>query len=414
VDYSWNHTGTDFWAWKDILRNQGKSPYKDWYDIRSFDNPETAKSEFTYYGWLNISSLPEIRKVKLTTPRLNGHPYEGDLNAGAKQHIFEVTRRWLAPDGDKNKGIDGYRLDVADQVPVGFWRDYRKFVKSINPEAYLVGEIWWEDYPDKLMNPVPFANGDVFDAVMFYQAYRPAKYFFSKSNFPINAGQFKDSLQLQWSRLKKPFLYAMMNVSATHDSPRLLTCVDNPGKYKYRAKPEDDSAYRTGMPAKETFQRVRLYLLHQFTSIGAPHIWNGDEMGMWGNDDPGCRKPLWWKEFRFEPESRFDKNGNAIYTDPVRFNQSHFNFYKKLIRIRKENPVLSNGEIEFLQTEGKTVSYKRFDSKSEIFVLLNAGSESHSFTLPPGSYQNLSDNKIVPGKSRIVRPLSGMVLKKLK
>ena len=290
LDYSWNHTGVEFWAWKDLVKNQEKSKYKDWYAVTEFDNPKTKVDEFEYKGWLNIKSLPELKKVNTTEEHRNGYPFEGDINAGAKKHILDVTKRWLAPDGDTAKGIDGYRLDVADHVPMGFWRDYRKFVKNINPEAYLVGEIWWEDYPDDLMNPVPYVSGDVFDAVMFYQAYRPARYFFAKTDYEITAEQFVDSLQFQWNRLQKPFRYAMMNTAATHDTPRLLTSFANPGMYKVNAKPDADPEYITGKPDEEVYQREHLYLIHQFTNVGAPHIWNGDEMGMWGGDDPDCRK----------------------------------------------------------------------------------------------------------------------------
>ncbi len=179
MDYSWNHTGTMFWAWQDILKNQAASPYKDWFDIKSFNDPATPGSEFAYNGWLGVPSLPEIRKVDVATKRINGHPYEGNINPAAKAHIFAVTQRWLSPDGHTADGIDGFRLDVADQIGLGFWRDFRKFVRSIQPEAYLVGEIWWEKWPDDLMNPAPYVKGDVFDAVMFYQAYRPARYFFA-------------------------------------------------------------------------------------------------------------------------------------------------------------------------------------------------------------------------------------------
>ena len=104
LDYSWNHTGTTFWAFRDILKNQEKSPYKDWYAIKSFDDPATAGNEFAYDGWIGISSLPEIKKVDVTTPRATGYPYEGDINPGAKKHIFDVTSRWLAPNGDASKG----------------------------------------------------------------------------------------------------------------------------------------------------------------------------------------------------------------------------------------------------------------------------------------------------------------------
>ncbi len=412
VDYSWNHTGVEFWAWKDIVKNQQNSPYKDWYNIVSFDDPSRTASEFKYRGWLEIMSLPEIKKVNITTERRIGHPYEGDINAGFKKHIFDVTRRWLAPDGDTTKGIDGFRLDVADHIGMKFWRDYSSFVKNIKPDAYLVGEIWWENFPNRFMNPVPYMNGDVFDAVMFYQGYRPAKYFFSKSTYSINARQLKDSLQYQWERLEKPFRYSMMNVASTHDSPRLLTCFDNPGKYKYQAKPGDDSTYRTGRPATQTYDRVKLYLMHQFTNIGAPQIWNGEEMGMWGNDDPDCRKPLWWKEMKFEPESRFDAKGKAVYTDAVGFSQDQFDFYKKLIKIRKENPVLNSGDIRFFLTDGKMLSYKRFDKQDEIYILLNADTVEHTFTIPEGKYVNLLDNSPVSGKSILLKPLRGAILKK--
>ncbi len=413
VDYSWNHTGVEFWAFKDIVKNQEKSAFTDWYSIQSFDNPSTPQNEFDYKGWLNIQSLPEIKKINITTERRDGLPYEGNINEGAKKHIFDVTQRWLAPDGNVNKGIDGFRLDVADQIPMGFWRDYRKFVKSINPEAYLVGEIWWTKWPDELMNPVPYVGGDVFDAVMFYQLYRPAKYFFSKSDFSIDARQFADSLQFQWNRLLNPFRYSMMNVSTTHDSPRLLTCFYNQGKYKYLAKPNEDTSYKTGKPDKETYQRVKLYLIHQFTNIGAPHIWNGEEMGMWGADDPYNRKPLWWKEFTFQPETRTNfQPGKKLY-DKVAFDTPLFNFYKKLIRIRKENPVLSDGSINFITTDDKTLIYSRTDKNAQIFVLFNADNKKQKLKLPEkNQYINLLDGTSFYGNSIMADPLSGFILKK--
>ena len=128
-----------------------------------------------------------MKKVGATEGHRPGHPYEGDLHPEVKKHVFAVTKRWLAPDGEVSKGLDGYRLDVADHIPMGFWRDYRKYVKSINPEAYLVGEIWWEEWPEKMMNPVPYVSGDVFDAVMHYQVYRPARCFFAKNDYEIDA-----------------------------------------------------------------------------------------------------------------------------------------------------------------------------------------------------------------------------------
>jgi glycosidase len=411
VDFSWNHTGTLFWAWQDILKKGAASPYKDWYAIHSFDDSTTPANEFDYAGWLNIKSLPEIKKVNLTTERKIGHPYEGDINPGAKAYIYEATRRWLAPDGDTARGIDGFRLDVADHVGLVFWRDWRKHVRSIKTDAYLVGEIWWQQWPDELMNPVPYTSGDVFDAVMFYQVYRPAKYFFAQSDMGISAAQLKDSLLLQWNRLRPTNRYAMMNVSSTHDAPRLLSCFGNPGKYKYHALPHENPAYITGRPSAETYQRLKLYLAHLFTIPGAPQIWNGEEMGMWGGDDPDCRKPLWWKELKFQPETATNFQPGEKRFDSVGFNSDQYNWYKKLIALRKANPVLATGDIEFILTNGKQLGYRRFKGKEEVLIYFNLENNTSTITLPQtGNYINLLDNSTITGNDINVAALGVVVL----
>jgi cyclomaltodextrinase len=413
VDYSWNHTGTTFWAFRDILKNQEKSAYKDWYAIKSFDDPATAGYDFAYDGWVGISSLPEIKKVNVSTNRVTGHPYEGDINPGAKKHIFDVTSRWMAPNGDASKGIDGFRLDVADQIGLQFWRDFRKHVRTINPDAYLVGEVWWEEFPDKLMDPTPYTSGDIFDAVMFYHVYRAARYFFAKTDFGIDAAQFKATLEFEWSRLRHVTRYAMMNVSSSADAPRLLTDFYNPNKYKLNVNPAEDPNYKTGKPDKETYKRLQLYLVHLFTNIGAPQIYNGEEMGMWGAFDPDCRKPLWWQEYQFDPESRNNYQPGEKTYDEVEFNDEQFNYYKKLIQIRNQNPVLSDGNIRFIKAEGKTLVYKRYDHKNEIIVLFNLEDGDKQFHLPKDhNYLDLLTN--TAGKQRItLHRLSAAVLKRV-
>lgn len=411
VDYSWNHTGVEFWAFKDVVKNQANSKYKDWYDIESFNDPNTPDDEFKYVGWFNLSSLPEIKKVNVTTERHHGYPYEGNINEGAKQHIFNVSERWLAPDGDPSKGIDGYRMDVADQIGLGFWRDYRQFVKSVKPEAYIIGEIWWTKWPDILMDPEPYMKGDMFDAVMFYQLYRPARYFFADTEQKLDAAQLKDSLELYWNKMDKPFRYSQMLTAATHDSPRLSTSFDNKGGYKVWAKPNDDPNYQTGKPADETYERVKLYLMHQFTIPGSPQIWNGDEMGMWGADDPDCRKPLWWPEYEFEDEYRNNFQPDEKLYDKVGFNQDMFDFYKKIIAIRNENPVLAFGDIEFLVAEDGKFGYKRTDGKDEIIVYFNMEDEPVDFVLPKTHYTNLMNGEDVVGNVKL-EPKSGIILKR--
>lgn len=88
-----------------------------------------------------------------------------------------------------------------------------------------------------------------------------------------------------------------------HDSPRLLTSIQNRNKYKYHCKPAEDKNYLTNIPDPETYSRAILLVIHQFTFLGTPHIWNGDEMGMLGADDPDNRKPLIWPDIVFESET---------------------------------------------------------------------------------------------------------------
>lgn len=413
LDYSWNHTGIMFWAFQDILKNQQQAASKNWYAIKSFDDPNTQQNEFSYDGWVGIQSLPEIKKVNVTTPRVIGNPYEGDINPDAKQHIYAVTKRWLAPNGDTSKGIDGYRMDVADHVGLAFWREWRTVVRSIKQDAYIVGEIWWKKWPEELMDPAPYTRGDIFDGIMFYQVYRPARYFFAKTDLEIDARQFADSLNFQWKRLRKENLYAMMNTSSSADAPRLLSDFYNPGQYKKFAKPVENAAYKTGKPDAETYKRLRLYLIHAFTSPGAPHIYNGEEQGMWGGDDPDDRKPLLWPDLVYDKETRTNFQPGPKSYDAVFFNKDQFGLYKKLASIRNTHPVLQEGEFKFTVAEGKHLSYTRDSEGEHILVVFNL--EDKSWVLPiDGVYVDLLTNNPVKSGKLKIQPLDAVILKKIK
>lgn len=413
MDFSWNHTGTNFWAWLDILKNQSASPYRSWYNVSAFDNLQTAENEFKYDGWYGNAYMPEFRKTNIEGKRENGKPYEGNIDNGVKQHVFDVSKRWLAPDGDVTKGIDGYRLDVAEQIGLEFWRDYRKFVRSVKEDAYLIGEIWWAKWPDILMDPTPYMQGDMFDAVMYYQVYCPARYFFANTKNEIDAPTLKDSLLSQWDRLKPENVKAMMNVSSSHDAPRLLTDFYNDNNYKYHANPLENKNYKTGKPDKESYKRLQLYLVHLFTTVGAPQIWNGEEMGMWGADDPFGRKPLWWKELKFQPENRNNIQATKAVYDKVGFNEATFQFYKKLIKIRKENPVLIDGELRFLETAGKKMVYERTQNNQKIIVIFNVSTVCEKFNIERGNYFELISKKSITGNTLKLKPLQSIILKKL-
>lgn len=415
MDFSWNHTGVLFWAWQDVLEKQAASAYCSWYEIKSLADPDNPDIPFEYTGWQGIMSLPELKKVDITTGRISGQPYEGDINEGAKQHILAVSERWLSPDGDISQGIDGFRLDVADQIGLAFWRDFRKAVRKTKPDAYLLAEVWWEEWPDRLMSPEPYLAGDIFDGIMLYQVYRPARYFFANTDYEIDAAEFKAALEFEWDRLPGNKRYAMMNVSSSHDAPRLLTDFFNRNKYKFLANPHEDPGYKTGMPDQETYQRVRLYLVHLFTTIGAPQIWNGEEMGMWGGDDPDTRKPLWWKEYSFEAESRHNYQPHSTEFDAAGFNEEQFLWYKKLIAIRRSHPVLAHGEMDFHKAEGKVLAYRRHDPENEILVCFNLEPSKVTFELQSAAvYINLLDDDRRHQGHIELEPLKAAILLKLK
>jgi glycosidase len=205
----------------------------------------------------------------------------------------------------------------------------------------------------------------------------------------------------------------MMNTSSTHDAPRLLTCFYNPNKYKYGSTPNDDKNYKTGKPDAETYRRVSLYLMHLFTTVGSPQIWNGEEMGMWGADDPDCRKPLWWQGLQFAPETRNNVQPGPSAFDPVGFDPAVFALYQKLIAIRKSEPALQTGAFEFVVAEGGKLAYKRTNGENEILVCFNMGDKEAFFELPlTFKYRNLLDNKSLNESKIKLGPLSAAILQR--
>jgi glycosidase len=353
MDYSWNHTGIEFWAWKDLVAKQRASRFADWYAVERFDDPVTPDTnEFRYRGWVGVPWLPEWKKIGRPPGKTHG-PIEGNLAPGVRELVFNVTRRWLDPDGDgdPSDGVDGFRLDVAEMVPLGFWRDYRRFVRGINPKAYLVGEVWWEKWPDSIYDPAPWLQGDVFDAVMNYRWYMPTRGFFANAPPELAPAAYAASLDSLATGIEPPHLKVMMNLSASHDTPRFGTSIYNPGRYKYHNSPREDSTYRIDRPDDRTRRIQELILAQQFTYIGAPHIWNGDEVGMWGADDPDDRKPMVWPDLSYEDEvvHPFDRPRRR---DRVAPDTALFRVYRQLIGLRKQNlRLFVDGKLNWLVTD---------------------------------------------------------------
>ncbi|MFA7330559.1 MAG: alpha-amylase family glycosyl hydrolase [Candidatus Delongbacteria bacterium] len=388
LDFSWNHTGTEFWAFQDLRARGKESPFKDWYQVKSWDNPRTAADEFEWEGWAGIRELPAVRQTGEPAGKRGGLCRDCDLDAGVKAHVFAVTRRWLDPngDGDPSDGVDGYRLDVAEQVPLGFWLQYRAEVKRVNPAALLVGEIWWERWPLDMMDPRPWL--EAFDSVMHYQWYMPVRSFFAETTPWLTASGLAAQLDSLYLGMADDRRLALMNLCASHDTPRLATCVANRGRYKFQVNPRENSATRLGPPAADDVAVIRLIRVLQYTWPGAPHIWNGDEYLMWGADDPDNRKPVVRPGFPNQPESARPfgdgRQSGRVAPVPVTPDLEHRDFLAQLARIRQSEPELfSHGGLRWVVTDDERglLGYERALGDRRALVLFNRGGQPASLSL---------------------------------
>lgn len=383
VDYSWNHTGKQFWAFQDVMKNGKKSKFADWYYIDQFDDVETPDTnEFVYRGWANVKELPELKKVDVKN-RIQGRAYEGNLHPEVKQHIFAVTSRWMDPngDGDPSDGVDGFRLDVAEQVPLGFWREYRRFVRGLNPEAVLIGEIWWEKYPDVMTDPAPYLQGDVFDGVMNYRWYKSTREFIGYITPAMSGAQYARELEALKKGIAEPFQKGMMNVTGTHDTERLQSSLFNKGRYKVGVNPRENKGFKVGKPDPVSVERQKMLLVQQFTYTGAPQIFYGDEVGMWGADDPDNRKPMLWDDIAFQNEKSVPFKDMTRSDDVLTPDTGLLAFYKKLIAMRTRYADLfveAPMEVVFARDGSDVVIYRRAmpNSNKMALIFINKGAGS--------------------------------------
>jgi glycosidase len=425
MDYSWNHTGKHFWALDDIRKNGKNSRFADWYNIIEFDNPGTPEREFDYEGWGGGNIYMPVFRKDIVPAGDKVMPFEGNLHSESlRKHIFDVSRRWLDPDDDGNPadGVDGFRLDVAAEIPMGFWREYRKVVRSVNPDAYLVGEIWWLEWPDKLLDPVQFM-GEQFDATMNYRWFRIARGFFGQAEPILTPSGFVKEIERISKGISLQNQQAMMNVAASHDAPRLSTSLYNKTMDKYKAKPSDNPDFRINRPDELTVMEQKLLLVHQYTFPGGPHIWNGDEAGMWGADDPDCRKPIVWDDIVYEDEKANYDPSKPRPADKVAPDKDLLEFYRSLARMRRENPVLSTGDLKFLlaDDEKMVLAYSRFDSTEQVISVFNRSGIEQKVVIPGNNNTDFFEIFPAPGNTYksgekgleiTLLPLNAVVVKK--
>lgn len=404
-DGVFNHMGYNSFAFADVRKNQAQSPYKDWFIIKSWDDPNTSENEFDYEGWWGVKSLPEFKED------------EHGLVQGPRDYVFAATQRWMNPKGKgANYGIDGWRLDVAFCVDHAFWKDWRLLVKSLNPHAYITAEL-----VSPLEKALPYLSGDEFDAEMNYNwSFTCTEFFFNPAGKNRRkASEFIAELERMRKAFPDQITYQNQNLFGSHDVNRLASHIVNRGignfrdwgTYFQKSKVTENPDYQVRGPNAFEKKLQRLFMVFQFTYMGAPMIYYGDEVGMWGANDPDCRKPMLWADMEYEPESYLPNQKRRKKPDPVQVDELLRIDYQRLIQIRKSNPVLVQGEFEalFVDDKKELLGFKRFDAHDEVIVLFNNGTASQDFKIPLDGESYIEVWQLNPSGAEEIRPLKGFM-----
>ncbi|GAB4531534.1 MAG: glycoside hydrolase family 13 protein [Pleurocapsa sp.] len=340
LDGVFNHASRGFFFFNDILENGPHSPWLDWFKIHgwplsAYDGSKPAN----YESWVNNRALPQFNHD----------------NPQVKEYIMQVAEYWLY------KGIDGWRLDVPNEVTTpGFWQEFRDRVKGVNPEAYIVGEIWCD--------ASHWLDGTQFDGVMNYRFTEPTVAFTAGDRYvreygqqnlepypPISASQYAAKMENLLSLYDWEIQLTQLNLLDSHDTSRLITAVG-----------ED----------KSSFMLASVLL---FTFPGAPSIYYGDEVGLPGGKDPDCRR---------------------VFPASPSWDIEILKSYKQLIALRHQYPALCTGKYATLYAEGSIYVFARILNDSAIIVAVNTDTNSQTVSFPVTKLESQPD-KLLYGEGRV-------------
>ncbi len=332
LDGVFNHSGRGFWPFHHVIESGAASPYRDWFYLdddvlagrrgvnacADRHDPQAVATD-GYRSWWNVPSLPKLRVE---------HP-------PVREYLLGVAEHWL------RFGIDGWRLDVPKDIEdETFWPAFRERVKAVNPDAYLIGEIWEEasawlggDRFDALMNyPLAlailgFVGGEALDWEVIAKQST-----YARDLVVLDGPAFGARLEHLMTALGPDVVAAQYNLLGSHDAPRARTVMG-------------------GDPA-----RLRLGTLLQLTLPGAPAIYYGDELAMEGATDPDCRRAY--------PEA-----GAAI--DPAAAETRAF--VRAAVHARAGHEALRRGEVAIAGTGDRSVAIARRSGEQRAIVAINAG-----------------------------------------
>ncbi|UCD37136.1 MAG: DUF3459 domain-containing protein [Fidelibacterota bacterium] len=356
IDGVFNHVGRGHFAFKDVMENQRDSYYVNWFDIVSWDDPDTPENEFDYKAWWGFKTLPELREEN------------GTLVDGPKQYVFSAVARWMDPDGDgdPSDGIDGWRLDVVHDMGTKWWREWHAHIRSINPSIFTTAEIW--DVQPKLL------EADMFTSTMNYPFAMAVLPFIGGKQAKLLPSDFDQKLTEAREAYGFNTSMLLQNLVVSHDTDRLTTILLNPDRnYDREARPDQHSGrYDVSRPGNRERRLQQLIVALQMTYVGAPMIYYGDEVGMWGEDDPGCRKPMLWADIVYDPEVHHPLGWDRP-KDDVAPDLDLFAFYKKAIAVRREHSALRRGEYETIHVDDdhELFGFRRWNEEEVLIAILN-------------------------------------------
>ncbi|HEX5941226.1 MAG TPA: glycoside hydrolase family 13 protein, partial [Anaerolineales bacterium] len=368
LDGVFNHCSRGFWQFHHVLECGDGSPYRDWFHFDperlnrkkhwgAYPSPheqrllqhEDSLTAIGYRGWWNLPALP---KFNTNTPAV-------------REFLFGVAEHWV------RRGIDGWRLDVPTEIDDdSFWQEFRRRVRAINPDAYIVGEIWHESQR--------WLQGDQFDAIMNYDIAKPILGFFpgkhldlrvlhQQSNYhgirqSIDAYEFANRIDHNLRLYRPDITSSQLNLLDSHDTPRFLSCASGD---------------------KESLKLAYLFL---FGYPGAPCIYYGDEIGLDGEHDPGCRKSFPWEESKWD--------------------QSVLSHVRQLVALRKQNPALRRGDFKRLwSADGTYVFSRSLDEETFVIALTVSDSPQEAKV----TYDGKENGKIVIGEASDISVADGFL-----
>ncbi len=293
LDGVFNHCGPDFFAFKDVLENGEKSKYVDWFYKLKF--PIVRHPLPNYEAFAYVADMPK-------------------LNTGNKEvekYCCDVGRFWI-----RECGIDGWRMDVANEINHDFFRAFKKAILQEKSDAFLIGEIW-EDSQIWL-------QGDQFDSTMNYTFINICEDFFAKDKLTVS--EFDGRVQRMIHRYPYQVSLAQMNFLDTHDVSRFLSLCE-----------EDE-------------EKLKLAFAFMMCAPGIPSIFYGDELGMVGETENEFRMPMPWSK-----------------TTPLR------DYYKHWINVRRHSKALSRGNYRtiLVDDENKVYSFSREYKGEKVVVTIN-------------------------------------------